>query len=634
MLTFDQIKPYLEPTLRADLRHEFYAESVRIADEIAEVFGRAYPSYLDKNRPKEKAEQKKYRKDVYDNPFIDIPDRVAKRVGKIRQSEDFIIAYPDPVPGVPDDETLQGYCENRFGPGKSVEEWLFTTGRKWYLKDPNAVVMVLDKGMVTDPDQYRKPLPYVISSKNVVQFRRGSFAVLQGKNVDIVDERGKVLKGRGRVMYFFDKDSYTIARQTKLTTLSGKAEALWAILGFDEETGTLTPPTHNCEGIPCFKIGETVSDLTEDAAEDEQQVYKSLLTNMLPHLRKAQQRISDSDIEFNFHVNSREWLYALFECTNRKCAGGHITERYQAGDKIYAAGDKCPDCGGSGYRPLSSMDTLMVKPQKGNTGKEVTYPPVPPGGFIARSIEPVREMILAVKAHEEAAWATIDMQQEMKNPLNVSGKKKELDMEASNTTMRDVAGHFVNGIAMPVFSHVNRWRYFLRWGEKCDAQRPVMTVPVNFNLLDSEYIQDKLAMAKEKSLSPVLVGRYTRELMERSFGRESVELKLENLAQLHDVMYGQSMQEKLLAYGGGRGSTMMAVTQRDYIISIRIYGFLLRAMQEDGSFAVKPYEAQRAVLEKYADEVIEDNPDAKLYDPRTMGTLNAPLDLKNTNQRL
>lgn len=628
MLTIAQILPFLQPETLMRTTHEFYNESVAIRNEISECFGVKYPKYLDKNRPLEKGEQKKYRREVYENLWLDFPMKVSDRFDKIRQSDDFSVDYPkvELSNGI---ELLQTYTETKFGSYTSFTNWLFTEGKRWYLNDPNAVAFIIDKDGVQNDKDFIKPLVYVVPCDNVYSFRLGKFAALLSTlKSDIADQSGNIHKNKGEIWYFFDGESYTIATQRSVSTgVQGKVQSEFEILGLvsDEEGLTqFTPPLHYCEGLPCFKVGHLVQKRSEEGDE----LFVSVLTNGIPSIRQAQQRYSDLQIEFNFHVNSREWMYSFYEC--KRCSGSGKQTKSEAFNGIqYVAGDDCPHCSGSGIRPPTAMSTIYLKPAKTNIGEAASYPPSPPGGFIARSIEPAREIVLEIKRLEEKAWSAIDMAFVTETTHTQSGRAKELDREDMNTKLRAVASHFVHNLAEPMMKAIARQRYFVRFGLQADTFVPSFQLPVNFNLLDTGYIQEKLIEAQDKQLSPLLVGRYTQQILTRTFGSHSAQLKLEKLAELHDVMYGYGLVQKLTAYGGGRGSTMMAVKYTDYIISVRIYGFLRRAIIENDDFETLDYLAQHNILEAYANEVIADNPTNNIYDAQTMGTIRPPLDLVN-----
>lgn len=628
MLTLDKILPFLQPETLSRTTHEFYSESIVVRDEIRDCFGGKYPKYLDKNRPLEKAEQKKYRREIYENLWIDFPDKVSDRLDKIRQSDDFSVDYPK-IEIANDVEGLQSYAETKFGSYTSFTNWLFTEGKRWYLKDPNAVAFVIDKYGVAKDTEFLNPLVYIVPCENVYAFKKGKFAALLSTlKSDIISINGTISKGVGEIWYFFDEDSYTIATQKRITAGShGKVQAEFEILGIstnEDETLSFLPPLHYCDTLPCFKVGH----LPQKRNEDGDEIFASLLTNALPHLRQAQQRYLDLQIEFNFHVNSREWMYSFYEC--KRCSGsGKQTKVEQFNGLTYNAGDDCPHCSGSGIRPPTAMSTIYLKPAKTNIGEAASYPPSPPGGFIARSIEPAREIILEIKRLEEGAWASIDMLFATETTHTQSGRSKEFDREDMNTKLRAVSAHLVHNLATPIIHAICRQRYFVRFGVDCDRFVPSFQIPVNFNLLDTGYIQEKLIEAQDKQLSPLLVGRYTQQILTRTFGTNSEQLRIEKLAEIHDVMYGYGLVQKITAYGGGRGSTMMAIRYTDYIISVRIYGFLRRAMIEREDFESLDYQNQHELLEAYANEVIKDNPTNNIYDAKTMGTIRPPLDLVN-----
>ena len=598
MLTLAQIEPYLRPNIEGHYLHANRARSVKIRNDLREVFGEAYPKYLNKNRPKETTEVKKYRNEIYENIFIDFPDRVAQKIDKIQQSDDFIVAFPEPE--------LKQFCEKEFGVNSSLQSWVFNNAIRWYLMDPNAVVAIIDVLGVGNEKEYDKPLPIIFGCEQVAYFDNNRFAaLLSEQKTDIVDLEGKVSVGKGNVWYFFDTDTHTIARQTKLYATENGWVASYDILGLvigEDGSTDFVPLLHQCAEMPVMKIGQVV----EQDFENGNKVYKSLLTNALPFIRNAQWLFNSLQIEFNFHINSREWLYDLFKCPNQYCNNGKLSAAYGE----HAMGSTCPTCGGTGRKSLSSAETVIVHTLKGEMGGKTEFPPVPPGGFIERSIEPAKVLIEHIETMSKKAWQAINMKSNDSVAINISGRARELEGEYENTQLRYVANFLVNNLIKKIVRWVSRQRYGKRIGiDACDKMLPEITVPFNFNLLDAKYIQEELNNAKDKGLSPVLIGKLTLSYMEKSFGKNSVEVKIERLAQVHDILYGLAIADKTLVFGGGKGSPMMGITLEDYIISVNVYGFLQRAFQNNVAFDVTGYEAQRIVLAGYAGEVIRSNPE-------------------------
>jgi len=104
-------------------RHHNYDESVKLANYIAVHADGLYPGELiDERRPSESPEIKDYRKKIY-KPITKRPvSKIITSLGKIRRSPDWSIQYnQDSVPSaVPQQETLEEYCEKKYPVHKSI----------------------------------------------------------------------------------------------------------------------------------------------------------------------------------------------------------------------------------------------------------------------------------------------------------------------------------------------------------------------------------------------------------------------------------------------------------------------------------------------------------------------------------
>ena len=95
MLTITDIQEKLKLILEENqLKHSFYDDSVKIANEINETFGDDYPAFLNLERPKEAKKDKEYRKSVFKNPVKGHLSRILDKLIKVEQSEDFLVNYP------------------------------------------------------------------------------------------------------------------------------------------------------------------------------------------------------------------------------------------------------------------------------------------------------------------------------------------------------------------------------------------------------------------------------------------------------------------------------------------------------------------------------------------------------------
>jgi len=140
---------------------------------------RYFHRLIDMRRPSESDVIKEYRRDIY-LPITKIPCyKVTNSLKKIVKSQDWNIDYTlSYVPNsLPDDETLEVYCEKKYPFFKSVENWMASYGLNQLFKDPNSVIVVEPTNIDKGPEEWYTPFSYVIPSKKVLGYAENEFCV-------------------------------------------------------------------------------------------------------------------------------------------------------------------------------------------------------------------------------------------------------------------------------------------------------------------------------------------------------------------------------------------------------------------------------------------------------------------------
>jgi len=164
MLVFQEIKELLKKVGDKNSRHVFYDESVKIAEEIKVLYSEDYPKFLDLDRPKETKKDKKYRKDVYNNPVKSHYGRIVDKKMSIKNSQDYLINYPLDTTG---SNPLKDYCENGFGGFGNITDWTFSIAVINESTDPNAVMCVIDKN---PPERQTESYKLSVVNCSIVSF--------------------------------------------------------------------------------------------------------------------------------------------------------------------------------------------------------------------------------------------------------------------------------------------------------------------------------------------------------------------------------------------------------------------------------------------------------------------------------
>ncbi|WP_138994003.1 hypothetical protein [Larkinella sp. C7] len=599
MLSIAQITPYL--SLGADqapsdkLRHAFYSESILLRAHLEKVFDKKYPDYLDINRPKEKKEYKDYRKKIYKNPFKGLKTRVIKTLDYIQQADDFEVAWKS-LENVT--ESLQSYAtDSKFSVDGSFQNWFFERVRPRYVNDPNSVMVVLPGQQPASETEYVKPQAFLIGCDKVYAHRKATFAVLESPETTIMAD-GK----KGKIFFFLDHDSYTIARQiANQPTEKGQVAINWEILGVASEivldpegkevvVQTFRPPLHNCPKMPAVKIGKELVK-SNDAGEE---LYESILTDALPFIELAQGTQNDIQVELNFHVSSEEWRYASKRCPdadssdpNNRCIDGNKTVRSEDGTAVIGF-KTCEKCKGTGSGVSGSgLGYILVTPDTktsfGDSEKSSNMP-IPPGGFIPRSIEPLVKLVEEYKRYKEEAYQEINMQFLMKTPYDESGVSKRFDREELYRELNTQAAHLCDLLAIG-FAFIA----YLRHKEKAVDQIPAVLVPVRFNLENAELTREELVEAVDKDFDSNLRAPLEKKLIAYQTGEDSDYFKKYELRELLNPYPGKSPEELLFMAASARtliapnSPQMQAMLERVWF-AINFDGLVNDCLRSDKGF--------------------------------------------------
>ncbi len=602
MLDFTKdVRPYLE--LEADkrppvrLRHAFYQASIDHRDRLRAVFGKAYPYYLDLNRPKEREEYREYRRQIYKNSLRSLRRRVGEALDYIRQADDFQVSFPRQAEADPID-SLETYVTGaNYMPDGSAESWFFKHIRKKYINDPNAVLLILPMEQPESEKVRAKPQPMLIDCQNVYQFRNGQFAVLESDEKSwMVTDQGN--QKTGKTLIFIDADSYCIARQVselKSGDVNKPIVNNWSITGVEQlineegiaEGYTFTPLMHYCPTMPAKKIGKLQEDLAEaeerkgnrsttisnanpqartrysgqftaiQSNDTGEEYYESILSDALPHIESAQAIQSDIEVERNFHVSSQEWRYSQKRCPDSMegggaCINGQVIVRNLETGEIKGK-SPCPTCKGSGMDISGSGLGLIIvsAPSATNIGDEgrPSNLPTPPGGFIPRSIEPIKEFVLEYEREKKQAYEVVNMQFLMETPTVQSGTAKRADREELYRTL------IIEGV------HLCSLLEFLLQCTACQRRQPdeapKVLAPVRLTIENSELTRDELVQAVEKGFDANYRKPLEKKLISYQVGVDSDYYKRYELKERMDPYDDLDFEKKLFLLATAR-ATMTA----------------------------------------------------------------------------
>jgi hypothetical protein len=504
-----------------------------------------YPAELiDKQRPNELHNVKKYRKETYEPVFSEIFSRVFVALQKIRRSEGFYVNWPDDSSfnRIADDEKLKVYSEY-------LMDWCFNVAMKQYLIDSDGVVVVWSKP-VQETTEYYKPNPYIINSDLIVYHNQDELLVFREKD-DV--------KNYKTTYYSLDK--------TALIKWQRNKEGNYVVV---EET------THNLGLLPAFTLGGVIKNY-----EDTGKRYESRIKGMLPWLNVATKEFSDLQAELTMHVHSLMWVYQTEQCTTCK---GFGTVPNKKGERVPCTNRECRN----GYVGLSPYEVLRVRPAQANLGE--TPAPTPPVGYVNKQTEIAELMDRRLNDNRYRALAAINMQFLEKTPAGESGIAKAYDREETNSLYYSIAKDIARIYGKTVELMAN-WRYNAIYPEHKEMLPQVM-IPAQFDILSADMLIDEIKKSKDSGLNDAVLSEIEMDFIRKRFKTEPVKQQVLIDAFNLDPLSGLTEEDKALRVMN------QGATKLDYIISCYIQDFIRKAYEANPEFHNLTIEEKHNVIKK------------------------------------
>jgi len=551
---------------------------------------------IDQRRPSETATILGYRRQNY-LPITKVPaNKVISSLSKIVKCADWCIDYShsEVPPTLSEYDTLEHYCEKVYPKDDSIENWTYRVLIKWMLTDPNALMVVMPLSWPTDQGELLRPYAHIIQCKDVFDYKEGESAVFLSPYVTeyTVTIGGEPVVKNGKIIIYVDKDSFTECRQ------------------IGEESFEIVEHPHNIGECPAWLLGGEAK--TPDMITP---FYDSYIAPMLPSLDAAARDSSDLDAEKVQHLFSTMWYVQTTNCSACQGIGYSLLNGSQVA---------CTQCDGRGTLPKSPYRDFEINLNSG-LGEMATNVPIPPAGYITKPTEMVGLMRNEIKCEIKDALASLNMEFLADEPLNESGKAKEVDRDELNNFVYKVGYHLVESIISPVYWFINEMRYKtiipdLKTREK---MLPKIPVPQNFDLFKSKTAEDNLIKIAASPVSSEI-----KELAEMEFINERYQEQPEVRDRLivirdHNPLNGYTTEqiESLL--------TANLIMKVDAILAVYLSSFVSEILANDHDFLHLDYDKQREVLyemaQKKLDEMESDKPEPEIM-PLT-SIQNNPVDL-------
>lgn len=560
-------------------RYSNKAECVELARRLrVHANGELPAGLISIRRPNESEEIKKYREKIYVPKTRNAISKVLHSLEKIRRAQDWYIKYNnEAVPAsVAEMETLETYCEKEYPGFGSITNWAFAELLKQSLIDANGIVAVVVDALPDGKGQYCKPVAKFFGSDQIVEF---------------VEDDHIVLKSNDKVEYkVMAKDGSRIARTERggnVMYLITKTECIrYEQSGTSQYKNAITF-THNAGKLPAWKVGGIFH-----SRKNNDTIYESRLSGMVPALDEAAREYSDLQAEIVMHIHSERYAYTNTDCPD--CKGrGYIT--------IEGKQTTCQRCGGTGHiLNTTPYGTILIDPARAG---ELQLPS-PPIGYIQKSGEIAKLQDERVRNHIKDALAAVNMEFLAETPIDQSGVAKAYDANELNNFVNSIAEDLVRNIDN-VYYFINEFRYatIVPDKEKRREMLPSVNVPTKFDIANTTILMQELQGARQAEVNPETMRVLETNYAKMQFNTEpEVAVRLETIFDL-DPLFGIKEENKMTMLQNN------GITETSYIISCNIHAFVRRAIHENKDFCEWPFEKKQELLEKYAEEVRKDAED-------------------------
>lgn len=521
---------------------------------------------IDSQRPSESDQIRMWRRNMY-RPITKVPcGKVVSSLKKIVKSADWKIDYAgsEKIASVPDNESLQEYCEKNFPNDDSIENWAYKTLIKWMLIDPNAICVVMPMSFNVSEGEFFRPYPYIIQSKDVYDFKQGEYYVFLSPYVnEYKGEDGK--KKSGKIVVVVTENQYVEAKQVA------------------DDKYTIEEHDHNIGYCPAWLLGG--ENKTPDPI---QPYYESFIQPMLPSLDMAAMDVSDLLAEKIQHVHSTFWSIQGQYCD--ACQGsGQVLKQ---GEQVIK--QDCPTCGGRGALALSPFRNIEVN--LNNDLAQNKNIPFPPAGYIEKDKDMVKLMRDEIETEIYDSLSSINMEFLCEEPLNNSGRAKEVDRDELNNFVYGIAYHLVEDNIKPIYWFINELRYGLVNSslDIREKQLPTIPVPESFDFLVEKGAEDSLIKISSAPVSSGIKDAAEMDYIHKKFAEQPEVRNRLLLVHDHDPLPGlEATQINTLIMGG-------LVLKIDGILSTNISSFATQILSLNEDFMNWEYDKQKEAFYELA----------------------------------
>lgn len=578
-------------------RHSCYKECVDHAEEMSwHLYGTKPETLLSRARPREDPEVKAYRLDNYEPTTKSAADKVINIFSKIFNPNLYSIRWEKEGPSSAElkEYTLEYYPEHT-----SVVNFTKDVLLRKMLADPNAVAAVKpiklpgykyvydenaeDKQrLVQDQTEQIEPIVVIYGSSCIWNFDYDHYLIF------IRTEEERTPSQNTITWYYFEYYDNEEIIQFRAYVSASSNNLVY------EETEPRYP--HGCDKIPVWKLQGV-----PESKDNGEIIYKSYINAAAPYWNYA--IIHESDVLGAYIGHLHPLRIEVSEPCNHvhdnkyKCIKGRIVT--ESGEKF-----ACPSCDGTGNKSAGPYSVIKIPRDKLADAEGNSIRPADAVSYVTVPTEATRMLEeRADRMRKMGMWA-INMDVEDEVGEVQSGAAKVIDRSAQYDTLYNIGCVIFDVHLQNIFYFFNKYMFQVAdrsAGKDPEGNLPEINKPTQFDIASTAELVANYKVAKESGLDPNFLQLKQIEIGTRDLTTNPDLKQFTNLLLDLDPLPGMSAQDISL------NVSRLLVRQVDAVIKNNIKRFIERAIEENPKFMELKKSEQKATLEKYGEEFINQN---------------------------
>lgn len=481
----EDFKDVVKAIIRKKWNPPNYDDAVKHAKEMAvHVYGEHPTEILERTRPRETDDIKKYRMESYEPITMSACGKAFSIVNKIFNPTLQSIVEKD------DDRSKEfgEYMFQRYPGYKSVLSYLREVVNKKMMADANGLLVVVPERTDVPQSARLKPICKIFGAAAVVNYDWEHFLVLTARydkevHFEYFDDRQWV--------HFVAKIKTDRARKDNLI-IDIKRQ-------YDHEFGEI--PAWRLRGV-------------SEAKDNGEIIFKSFFQAALPFWNLAITHESDVFGAYIQHMHPMRWEAGetcdYISHDQQKCKGGsvHHTD---------GAIEVCPRCNGTGAKPMNSPFGVLRVPSAKLAGN-ASYVPAE---YITVPVEPTLALeARADKMLSKGLWA-MNMHVADQVGENQSGDAKEQDREELNAFLSAVSETLYDTHLYNICRYSAMYMFDIELnakGEGVEDVIPTINKPTHFNVTSVVGMTENFKIAKDSGLDRTYLLFKQKDIANKDFG--------------------------------------------------------------------------------------------------------------------